>query len=139
MDDYGSQGMPKIVVLGGSNHTVFYNVNNTVNATALNNAISAALSSTGIEEQESLFSSLSVYPNPSDDKAVVEFTLAKSSVVDMQLFNMEGKLLQQLHSGRMSQGANNKIINTARLASGLYLVKLTSDKNNRFINLLVTH
>ncbi len=139
MNDYGSQGMPKIVVLGGTTHTVFYNVNNSVNATALQNAIDAALSSTGLQEQASLFSGLSVYPNPSNDKAVVEFTLAKSSEVDMQLFNMEGKLLQQLHSGRMNQGVNNKIINTARLSAGMYLIKLTSNNNSRFINLLVTH
>src|SRR6187455_3648496 len=41
MSDYGSAGMPKIVVLGGTSHTVFYNVNNAVNATALQSAIDA--------------------------------------------------------------------------------------------------
>src|ERR1041385_2523437 len=38
MADYGSTGMPKIVVVGGPNHTVFYNANNTVNSANLQSA-----------------------------------------------------------------------------------------------------
>src|SRR6185436_4860235 len=32
MNDYGGPGMPKIVVIGGPNHTVFYNTDYTVDA-----------------------------------------------------------------------------------------------------------
>ena len=43
MDDYGSAGMLKIVVLGGSDHKVLYNANNTVNSTTMQNAIDNAV------------------------------------------------------------------------------------------------
>ena len=69
MGDYGSAGMPKIVVLGGGGHTVFYNVNNTVNITDLQDGIDAALLATGIQEQSELASSLNVYPDPIVDNA----------------------------------------------------------------------
>ena len=58
MMDYGSTGMPKIVVVGGSNHTVYYNSNNTVDATNLQNAINSALLATGINEPGSSISTL---------------------------------------------------------------------------------
>ena len=77
MGDYGSAGMPKIVVLGGGGHTVFYNVNNTVNITDLQDGIDAALLATGIQEQSELASSLNVYPDPIVDNAQIKFTLAE--------------------------------------------------------------
>src|SRR5688572_17237395 len=43
MTDYGTAGMPKTVVLGGTSHTVFYNVNGAVSQSALQTAISNAL------------------------------------------------------------------------------------------------
>jgi Leucine-rich repeat (LRR) protein len=51
MSDYGSAGMPKVVVLGGSSHSVYYNVNNNqINLngvqTAINNALAAAVTPT---------------------------------------------------------------------------------------------
>ncbi|HRD39909.1 MAG TPA: hypothetical protein PLC65_14870, partial [Bacteroidia bacterium] len=36
MYDYGSTGMPKIVVIGGANHQVFDNQNNSLNVTQFN-------------------------------------------------------------------------------------------------------
>ena len=51
MSNYGSAGMPKVVVLGGSSHSVYYNVNNNqINLngvqTAINNALAAAVTPT---------------------------------------------------------------------------------------------
>ena len=139
MSDYGSAGMPKIVVLGGTTHTVFYNVNNSVNATALQNAVDAALSSTGLNELSLLISELNIYPNPADDKSMIHFMLAKPSPVNIELFNMEGKLLQQVYSGKMDQGKQEVVVNTARVPAGLYLVKFTSDGKSNYMNMAVVH
>src|SRR5712671_2429145 len=64
MADYGSTGMPKIVVIGGTNHTVFYSANNTVNSNNLQGAINSALNATGVNEPGGSISSFSVFPNP---------------------------------------------------------------------------
>jgi len=137
MLDYGSNGMPKIVVLGGSSHTVFYNVNNTVNSTNLQNAINAALLATSIDEPNSPVSSLNVFPNPSAGGAEIKFNLVKSSDVTLELFNLEGQMLQNIFSGKLSAGDNKVQVNLTNFPAGMYLVKFTEGGKSKFINLTV--
>jgi hypothetical protein len=139
MMDYSSTGMPKVVVLGGSNHTVFYNANNAVNVTSLQNAINSALLTTGIQCPGKLTASLAVMPNPSSHQAQLKFTMPESANVTAQLFNLEGKLLRTLFTGKAVQGENQVTLNTAELASAMYLVKLTDGAKSDFINLVVSH
>lgn len=139
MTDYGSTGMPKIVVVGGVNHTVFYNVNNTVNSTNLQNAINAAIATTGINEQNSSASLLNVAPNPAVNSAEIKFNLAKSSDVILELFNLEGQMMKNIFSGKLSAGENKMQLDVAGYASGMYLVKLSVEDKSQFINVVVSH
>lgn len=137
MTDYGTTGMPKVIVIGGSSHTVFYNANNTVNAAAMQNAIDMAITATGINENTASLNNLNVFPNPSDKSSEIQFHLAKSSSVSIELFNLEGKKLNQLFSGEMAAGENKVGVSTSELAVGMYLVKLNYDGKSRFVNLVV--
>lgn len=139
MLDYGSTGMPKTIVLGGANHTVFYNVNNTINSAALQNAINSALATTGINEQNSTVSSLNVAPNPAGNSAEIKFILAKSTDVKLELFNLEGQMVQNIFSGKLNTGENKIVLNLADYASGMYLIKLTDADQTRFMNVVVSH
>ncbi|MDQ3049834.1 MAG: T9SS type A sorting domain-containing protein [Bacteroidota bacterium] len=139
MTDYGTSGMPKIVVIGGSSHTVFYNANNSVNAAAIQNAIDLALSATGITENNSSFSDLNLFPNPADKSSEIKFNLVKNATVTIDLFNLEGKKQEVVFSGQMQSGENKVVLNTSVLPAGMYLVKLTSEGQNRFMNIVVTH
>ena len=60
MSNYGSFGMPKIVVLAGSDHKVLYNINNTVNSKDLQNAINTGLSLTATNEQIEAATSITI-------------------------------------------------------------------------------
>ena len=135
MTDYGSTGMPKIVVIG-PNHTVFYNVNNTVNSTNLQNAINAALSTTGIIENNNAASFLNVLPNPAGSTAEIKFSLIKAADVTLELFNLEGKMVQQIFSGKLNAGENKIPVNLEKLSGGMYLVKFSDGDKNQFINLV---
>jgi len=137
MMDYGSNGMPKIVVIGGSSHTVFYNVNNTVNSTNLQNAINAALLATGVNEPNSTVTSLNVFPNPSASAAEIQFNLVKSSDVAIELFNLEGQMLQNVFSGKLSAGENKVKLNLSTYPAGMYLIKFSEGDKSRFINVTV--
>lgn len=137
MADYGGNGMPKIVVIGGGAHTVFYTANDVVDATALQNAIDDAIDVAGISEQNKLASSLSVSPNPSSDQAKLKFNLAGNSNISIQLFNLQGKLVQKVFSGNLSNGENLIEMNTLKIAPGTYLVKLSNGSKSDFINLVV--
>jgi hypothetical protein len=138
MLDYGSGGMPKIVVVGGGSHTVFYNVNNTVNATNLQNAINSALIVAGIEEPNAAASSFNAYPNPAHSVAEIRFQLANTSIVTLELFNLEGQKLETIFSGKLTQGENKVKLNVASYAAGMYLVRLTENEKSRFINVTVS-
>ena len=139
MSNYGSTGMPKFVVIGGANHTVFYNSNNTVNATSLQNAINSALLTTGLNGPNNAGTSLNIYPNPAGDRAEIKFNLVKESEVAIELFNIEGQLMQNIYSGKLSAGENKVELTTASLASGMYLVKFTEGDKARFMNVVVSH
>jgi len=139
MMDYGSTGMPKIVVVGGANHTVFYNVNNTVNATALQNAIDDALSATGIVDLSNASGQLTVFPNPAADKSEIKINLEKSSEISLQLFNLQGALVKDIYKGKAAAGENRFDLSTSKLQAGMYLIKYSDGDKNSFVNLVVSH
>jgi len=68
MSDYGSAGMPKIVVVGNYTHKVYYNANNSVNATLLNTAITTALEDFFVGTTEDAFKKINWCPNPVVDQ-----------------------------------------------------------------------
>jgi hypothetical protein len=139
MLDYGSAGMPKVVVLGGASHTVFYNANNSVSGPAIQNAINSALATTGIAEQMPVFNSFNVMPNPADSMTELIFELIKPADVQLELYNLQGKKLSDLYSGRLEKGENTIIIKTAELSAGMYLVKISSGGQSGYANIAVKH
>ena len=65
MSDYGTNGMPKVVVVAGSNHAVLYNENDTnIEYEDVVTAISNGLNSVTIDEQQKKQINISAYPNP---------------------------------------------------------------------------
>lgn len=139
MANYGGNGMPKIVVIGGGTHTVFYTANDAVDATALQNAIDDALDVAGIDTQDPPVSGLSVLPNPASEKAYLKFSLSGNSTTKVQLFDLRGKLVQDVFSRNLSKGENLVEVQTRQLAAGTYLVKISDGSSNSFINLVVSH
>jgi hypothetical protein len=139
MMDYVSTGMPKIVVVGGTSHTVFYNANNSVNSSALQAAINSALSATGVNGPNAISASFHVYPNPLKGSGEIKVSMAKTSDVSLSLYNLEGKLIQNLFAGKMYAGENTLALNAADYSEGMYLVKLTAKGRDSYLNVVVTH
>jgi len=140
MMDYGSTGMPKIVVIGGPNHTVFYNSNNTVNSNALQTAIDDAIASTtGIANPVITQSGLTVMPNPAKSSTVISCNLAKSSEVSIEIFSVEGKLIETIFSGQLTQGENKFNVNLNKYSDGVYMVRLKEGDANNTVKFTVAH
>lgn len=66
---------------------------------------------------------LSVYPNPSFGEATVALTLAEAAEVRVAVFDVLGREVAVLHEGSMAAGERALAFETARLPSGLYLVR----------------
>lgn len=127
MTDYGTAGMPKIVVLGGASHTVFDNQNNTLNTTQFNAALAQAItaSSIGIDEVSNTKTSISVYPNPvNSDHFTITYSLTTSNQVSIAIYNLLGAKVKDVLNENQSSGKHEINVESG-LKSGTYLVKIT--------------
>ena len=77
--DYGGFGgeMQKTIVLGGTNHTVFYNLNGAITTAPLQTAINNALAASGIVNNNDVILGLSLYPSPASVASKLTYTLTK--------------------------------------------------------------
>jgi hypothetical protein len=137
MTDYGSAGMPKVVVIGGASHTVFYNVNNTVDPNALQAAINQAMTVAAIGETEELPGELNVYTDPSS-QTVVEFSAKVPSQVKMEIFSLQGKKVYEDKTMTVA-GLNQVKFSTAEFPAATYLLRITGEYENAARNFVIVH
>jgi hypothetical protein len=131
MLDYGSVGMPKIVVVGGSGHRIYYNADNTVNAIALRDSIISALNenSAGIPEKMATIGSFTLFPNPSLGQTTANFTLTRPSDVLVRILDASGRTVISQRHDAMQPGENHIQINTSSLGMGLYILELADGRS----------
>lgn len=139
MTDYGTPGMPKIVVVAGTDHQVLYNSNNSVNATLLQEAINSALSTTDIEDSGIKHEAITLLPNPVNEVSILTCKIEKSSNVKIELINLEGKMIKNLYSGNLAQGENMVELNFSSFNSGIYFIKYSDGIRTEMIKVAVVH
>jgi hypothetical protein len=69
---------------------------------------------------------LSVYPNPVSNSATISFSLPQSQKISLQIFDMNGRLIETLVDEQMQQG-NHQLMwdaNNKKVITGNYLLKL---------------
>ena len=140
MTDYGTSGMPKTVVLGGTNHTVFYNVNGTVSPSALQTAITSGLNATTAIQEAPELTDLNVFPNPAESSTQVSFSLTSSSDdVTIDIFNMVGKKIKTVFSGPEASGTYNIPVDCTDLQNGFYFIKINTGNLEKTVIFSVSH
>ncbi len=135
MSDYGTDGMPKVVVVGGPTHKVYFNKNysGAGNPSEIQSAINQALTeSTGIEDNLSVANSLSVYPNPAEDITYVSFDLRTSQYIDIEIFSVLGEKLETIQLGNRGNGHHKVELNTSSYSNGIYFIKI-GNRTTRFM------
>jgi hypothetical protein len=141
MADYGGPGMSmqKTVILGGANHTVFYNVNGTVSANAMKTAITNALAATTGIPNNNISMGLSVFPNPALYDTKITYTLTKATNVSIELMNILGEKVNTTSLGVQSPGKQEYQINVETLKEGVYFIKLNAGEAVETIKITVVH
>jgi hypothetical protein len=94
-----------------------------------------------ISEQDNLSTEkfaakLIMYPNPVSTLGTLQFDLTSQSDVNIQIYDLNGKLVQNMTKNNMVKGANTINIETAELTNGTYIVRLTAGdmiKTTKFI------
>ena len=138
MNDYGQTGMQMTVVLGGANHTVFFNQTGAVTAGALQTAINNALAATGISENSNAIMSMNLFPNPSVNDAKISYTLKSSANVSIEVLNILGEKINSISLGTQAAGKQEYQINVESLTEGIYFIKLNAGEVVETSKLTVT-
>ncbi|MBT5078737.1 MAG: T9SS type A sorting domain-containing protein [Candidatus Marinimicrobia bacterium] len=81
------------------------------------------------------FTLMDIYPNPFNPKTSINYELSVDSFVSLNIYNMNGQLVNQLVNTNVSAGLNSVIWNGSdnsggEVASGVYLVNLNSNGNS---------
>ena len=71
---------------------------------------------------------LKSYPNPARARSSVEFTLAKSGPVSLDLYDVRGRRVRAVYAaGFVAAGPQHVNLDVARLPAGVYFLRLASD------------
>lgn len=142
MSDYGTPGMPKIVVLGGDTaHTVFFNQNGTAagNVTALQNAIDNALAISGTNTGSAEADAAGIFPNPSSGSTTLYIRTDRSAESVVSVYDALGQKLFTAFDGTLLAGENKIIIPGELLADGIYYIRIGQGENSRMLKMMIAH
>jgi hypothetical protein len=84
---------------------------------------------TGISEVLSS-DNVTLAPNPATDAAKLTFTLNAASTVQVQVYDAVGRLVNTVANEKMTVGQHQFDINTAAFASGIYNIKIVTEKGS---------
>jgi uncharacterized delta-60 repeat protein len=81
---------------------------------------------------------LSIYPNPIETTATFEFTLVNPENITIEIYNVQGKLVQTIATNKeMASGNHNLPIElNQNLTSGNYFLKLTTANGSQSIQII---
>ena len=93
----------------------------------------------GINEPAASVLQVAVYPNPSSNYFVLEYSLEKTADVSLELLSMDGKKIASLRSGKQNAGKHAEVINRYKynLAPGIYFVKMKAGQREGVCKLVV--
>jgi hypothetical protein len=81
---------------------------------------------------------LTATPNPTSDQTWLDFTLTQSGTYRLEVMNMQGKVVGVVAEGTGEAGENfSHKFSKGRLAAGVYIIRLTSGKQNQFTRIIL--
>tara|TARA_Y100001970_G_scaffold254921_1_gene331148 strand:- start:3537 stop:4823 length:1287 start_codon:yes stop_codon:yes gene_type:complete len=67
-----------------------------------------------------------IYPNPFNPSTTISFSLSSYQKIDLSVYNINGKLIQNIYSGYKHPGSYSMEWNAKAEPSGMYLIKMKS-------------
>lgn len=138
--NYGGAGMPKIVIIAGTNHKIYFNQNNGLNITTFTAAINNAIATSGIKESVQSDFKMSVYPNPANNQLTVNYHLNAASEINFEIYNLLGSKVKSFAPFKQNSGAHLETqFDTESLNNGIYFLKINTNENSQIIRFSVSH
>ncbi len=126
---YGTPGMPKIVVIGGSDHKVYGIFNDMVNTDTLRAAINAALGipPTKVANATSSQLNTTVFPNPAKGKLNINILAKTGGSGSVTIRDNKGRTIKNSYI-KTNYGPNAISVDVDGLATGMYLVEIITNE-----------
>jgi hypothetical protein len=83
--------------------------------------------SSGIAENSGEKAALRCYPNPAQDYATLEFSLAKNEIVTLDIVDVTGTIVQKVIHENLPAGEQKIVVPTWDLASGVYICRASGN------------
>lgn len=80
--------------------------------------------SVGSSDSENAINSINTYPNPTDDKFILDFEVSETQSVELRIFDMAGREVRHLMNGKAKAGTNRFSFSLAPLPSGNYILNI---------------
>ena len=128
MLDYGTTGMPKVVVIG-ADRKVYFNADNQVDHNKLIEAINLALESltTSVHEHSPSKAALKIYPNPVTGNSIISVEFENHTSFKISLLNIFGQEVVKLYDGSAKSEQIPLSLRLAEIPTGMYLVRMQTD------------
>ena len=82
-------------------------------------------------------SKVKLFPNPSNDNTNITFNLNNSSDVSIQIFDLQGKLVQTVYNNtKLFAGEHNVNFNVSNLQLGTYMVLLNTNSERKVVKFI---
>ncbi|TAK92865.1 T9SS type A sorting domain-containing protein [Patescibacteria group bacterium] len=139
---YGGMGMPTVVVVGGTNHTVLYdNMNNAssfVDTTEIKTAIDNFFLTLGVDDANNNFQ-FSAYPNPTTNYLNIDLNLPTQSQTNIDMVDMTGRIVKKISNSLLNSGKHELQVETSDLPNGIYFIRVNSKGNTSQYKVSVKH
>lgn len=138
MSDYGQNGMPKIVVIGGTNHKIYFNENSSTQGidSAIDQALIAA--PTNLKTQKNT-TEVKLFPNPAYDKLNISCNENTLTNIEIEIFNMIGERVFKNQLIDQKTASVNYEIEIALFPVGTYFLRYMSKSHNTVIKFNIVH
>ncbi len=92
---------------------------------------------TFVPEKNEIFGT--IYPNPTTNKAIIEYGQKISGNTKIELINTNGKIIKIIFNHFLEAGHQKIEIKTDDIPSGNYYIMVQSEKENIFFQLIINH
>jgi len=79
-------------------------------------------------QETSRFENFKVFPNPTNDILNFDFSLSESAEIGIQVFDLQGRLIQSSNVFDLNAGDNTVVVDVSELVRGVYVVKILEDR-----------
>ncbi|MEX2639977.1 MAG: S8/S53 family peptidase [Balneolales bacterium] len=86
----------------------------------------------GVEQIPEITQLFQNYPNPFRGSTNIQYDLAEAGHIELSVYNVLGQRVTTLVNGIQSEGRQTETFNTRNLSSGLYLVVLRTENDDRY-------